>query len=505
MKISKINIARIITLLLTAATLTSCNTSDNTDSTTAAKDAATDAAGSTGEATSERLKPDLSEADFGGAEITIMGRALQDGGFVKYWSEVASEEQNGETMNDAVYKRNAYVEDKYNVRIKRLLVNDEGSLMADLQKLIRSGDSTVDAAIGGIHDNVGLSQGGLLTDLYNVPNLDLTKPWWDQKSVSELSIGGKLYFAVGDITPWANSFTHVVVFNKEMIQNYELESPYELVRRNEWTFDKFYDYCKAVAGDTDGDGVITEFDRHGVMTANDIFTVNVIAGGEHIVKKDKDDLPYFAINNDRALSVIAKVFELMSDNTVSLNVNHYLSKYNDPWFEVLRAQFRNGNGLFYQGGLEQMLIFRDLDTPIGILPVPKFDSAQEEYYHTMVFYWASSLNIPITNSDPDRLNMTGHIIEALAAESMYTVRPAYYDQTLTLKAMRDEESMEMLDIILASRSYDLGYFYGWGGITGIFGDMISSGTMDFSSRYEKKEASAIKQMQVTVDKFLSLD
>ena len=60
------------------------------------------------------------------------------------------------------------------------------------------------------------------------------------------------------------------------------------------------------------------------------------------------------------------------------------------------------------------------------------------------------------------------MVEALAAESMYTLTPAYYDIALERKYMRDEESREMLDIILSSRIVDLDIIFNWGGSYSLF-------------------------------------
>ena len=450
------------------------------------------------EAAESRLEPDLPERDFNGLEITLLGRAYEPGMTVKHFSETASEEENGEIMNDAIYRRNRKIEEKYNVIIKGQISGDKGSLSGDIKKSVNAGDKSFDAAFASIGDSAGLSQNGFLADLRNVPNLDLSKPWWDQRAVNSLSIGGRLFFTVGDITPWADPFTWIVVVNKELVRQYELDDPYELVRNNKWTFDKFYELCTAVSGDTNGDGLINEFDRHGVMSARENYVFQFIAGGESLVKKDSNDLPYLTINNDRAVNVAQKIFDMMTDKNAVLLVEDYSKGYSDPWFEVLRAQFRNGNGLFYMGGLEQMCIFRDLETEIGILPMPKYDSNQDGYYHIINTYWASSLAVPMTNDRPDE---TGFILEALCAESKYTVRPAFYDYTLTRKMMRDEDSVEMLDIILAARSYDLGMIYNWGDITGIFSNMLGKKTFSFSSDIEKKTEAIEKQMQKAIDKF----
>ena len=445
-----------------------------------------------------RIEPDLPERDFEGLEIRLLGRAYEPNMAVKHFSETVSEEENGELMNDAIYKRNREIETKYNVTIKGILSADKGSLYGDIKNSVNAGDNSFEAAFAGISDSSKLSQEGYIADLKTVPNLNLSQPWWDQRAVENLSIGGKLYFTVGDITPWADPFTWIVVVNKELLREYELENPYELVRNNNWTLDKFYELCVAVSGDTNGDGAIDEFDRHGVMSARENFAFQVIAAGESIIKKNSDDLPYIAINNERASNVAEKIFNMMSDKEATLLVEDYSTGYSDPWFEVLRTQFRNGNGLFYMGGLEQMCIFRDLETEIGVLPMPKYDSNQEGYHHILNTYWASSLCIPVTN---DKRDETGFILEALCAESKYTVRPAFYDSTLTQKMIRDEDSAEMLDIILASRAYDLGIIYNWGDITGVFGTMLSKQAFTFTSDIEKKMATAETQMQKAIDRF----
>ena len=452
------------------------------------------------ETTESRLMPDLPEKDFEGMTITLLGRLYEPEMTVKHFSETGSDEENGELMNDAIYKRNRTIEAKYNIKISGKISNDKGSLYNDIKKAVKAGDNSFDAAFPSIGDSARLSQEGILVNLRDVPNLNLSKPWWDQRAVNSLSIGGKLFFAVGDITPWADPFTWIVVVNKELIAQHGFENPYQLVRDNKWTFDKFYEMCAAVSGDTNGDGVINEFDRHGVMSAMENYVFTFIAAGESLVKKDSNDMPYVAINTDRAVDVAQKIFDIMLDREATLLVDHYTKGYSDPWFEVLRFQFRNGNGLFYMGGLEQMCIFRDLETDIGILPMPKFDSNQKEYYHILNMNWASSLIIPVTN---DKHDETGFILEALCAESRYTVRPAFFDSTLTRKMMRDEDSIEMLDIILASRAYDPGLIYNWGDISGIFSNMLSKKTFSFSSEIEKKIPKVEQQMQKAVDNFLN--
>ncbi len=50
-------------------------------------------------------------------------------------------------------------------------------------------------------------------------------------------------------------------------------------------------------------------------------------------------------------------------------------------------------------------------------------------------------------------------MEELAYQGKKLLTPAYYDQTLIGQYTRDEESVDMLDIIFATRVYDVGIYY----------------------------------------------
>ena len=108
--------------------------------------------------------------------------------------------------------------------------------------------------------------------------------------------------------------------------------------------------------------------------------------------------------------------------------------------------------------------------------------------------------IPITVTDFER---TGIIIEALSAESMYVLTPAYYEISLKTKYSRDNESQEMLDIIFASTVFDLGNIFDWGGVYSLPGTLTENSSTDFSSRYKKIEKSAIKNMEKTIEQYMS--
>ena len=68
------------------------------------------------------------------------------------------------------------------------------------------------------------------------------------------------------------------------------------------------------------------------------------------------------------------------------------------------------------------------------------------------------MTIPISVKG-DKLDELGVVLEALAAESHYTLIPEYIETSLKTKHSRDAESGEMIDIIISNRVYDPIYIY----------------------------------------------
>ncbi|MCL2816307.1 MAG: hypothetical protein FWD23_17065, partial [Oscillospiraceae bacterium] len=143
-----------------------------------------------------------------------------------------------------------------------------------------------------------------------------------------------------------------------------------------------------------------------------------------------------------------------------------------------------------------------METDFGILPPPKYNEQQENYYVAVDPWCTSAVSVPITVGDKEK---TGLILETLAYESRYILLPAYYDINLKTKFARDEESGAMIDIILNNRLYDLGDMYGWGSV-GTFFDNLAQGKGDsLVTFWDKNGSKIISAMEKTMDKISDLD
>ncbi|MCL2776025.1 MAG: hypothetical protein FWD71_22170, partial [Oscillospiraceae bacterium] len=139
---------------------------------------------------------------------------------------------------------------------------------------------------------------------------------------------------------------------------------------------------------------------------------------------------------------------------------------------------------------------RGMDANFGIVPLPKYDENQDKYY-SVVNAWSNALlGVPKSAADLDRVSI---ILEAMAAESRYTVQPAYYDIVLQRKYTRDDESQEMLDIIFGSKLYDIGAVYSFGNVFADFISLCNKSNTDVASYYDKNSA----KMQAAIDKVVN--
>lgn len=476
------NISKRITavVIIIASLLTSCSvTHETTDSLTQSD---SDIEVSSSEETTA-LEPDLPEADFDGYNCRFLVRNEEHIIFAA--KDIYAEIETGDIINDAVYRRNVKIEDKYNFKITQNAVLNPGTY---IQKLISANEDAYDVLIEASYISVNLAAKKMIVDLNTVPYLDFTKPWWDASMTEELSIGNKRYCNMGELIISDNDGTWAVLFNKNMINDYNMENPYDLVNNKTWTIDKMHEMSKIVAKDINNDDKMSVFDdQFGYATEPYNIFVMISGAGERIATKGDDDYPVLTMNTPRFISAYEKAVEFNTDYSNTVDAAK-VKETADPFYSGIIPAFNDGRILFYMGSMALVPQFRNMEQDFGILPTPKLDEEQIDYYSTMSIGNNGAIFIPVTYSDLERI---GIILEALSAESLYTLTPAYYDVSLKTKFTRDDESSEMLDIIFKNRIIDMGATYNFGRLF----DMILSGSANFSSEYEKREKIALTEIE----------
>lgn len=495
---AKHSIAMLLGCLLAVSSLASCGSGD-----TGSVDTAADTASGTtvpAETESTRLMPDLPEADYGGYVFRV-GHWEHTGWESRACHDIYAEAENGDTINDAVYTRNLAVFEKYNfsITLENVLFDE---LVTRVKNAVSAGDDVYDLAYLRLYEQKNLVSGGYFIDFNDIPNVDLTKPWWDQGCVESLTVDGKLYLAASSINISDENATASILFNKKIAADNDLEDMYQLVRDGKWTMDKMREIYSDVSADVNGDGKMDGEDLWGFLGGTDVAACFYIGSGGTVVSRDKDGALYDSMGSDKNFAIVGKVQEIMTDEKNFYN--HHLGtqalKSTDD--NQYRDLFSGGHGLFFWSRLDEVTTLRGMETDFGILPTPKYDELQENYISFVSQHIMGLMSVP--NTAPD-LARTGTILEALAAESYYTLTPAYYDVALKSKASRDDESAEMLDIIFANRIYDLGEYFNFGGIFDAITTVCQNESKGIASEYEKKASAFTKALDKWVEEIEALE
>ena len=439
------------------------------------------------------------EVDYNEYEFKILIRGQQD-----EWDsqDIVAEEDSAEVVESSVYRRNLEVEEKLNVKLKGLWVKI-GDQMGKLKKTVMAGDNAYDAVMLNLQDASNATKQDYLVNLADTSGVNLSRPWWDRSLMMETSVMNKTYFATGDISIMDNDGTWTMMFNKKLQKDLGLPDIYDIVKKGEWTLDKFSELGKGAVLDINGDGVIDYQDQVAFATTLDSVQGLFYSTGQRIIRKNADDIPYFALTGDTVMTNLEKIYDIFrgEGNFTMLSADYPNTSHGASTHLVVQDAFQEDRALFYAEVMQCVKRLRQMETEFGIIPLPKATAAQEQY-NTFVHAWASAtIAIPKGGEDNDRASA---VIEALAYGGYKFITPAYYEIALKSKYARDDESSEMLDLILAGRSADLGYVDAYGGLISSIVGCISTKKNTFASTIEKASSKIEKDIEKAIDKYEAL-
>ena len=487
MNTSKSVLTKILALLLVCCFVlpmaVACNGGGTGDDTTAAYE--------TEIVAGNENDPKIPAVDYEGYEFTYLTAApTSDPYYVEY---IISEGESSDLIMDAVYRRNIVLEDKYNIKFAQ---TEATSAQAEVRAQVMSGNTAFDAIMlrGGYMAN--LAREKLLYNLNDLEWVDMTKPYWDQNTARDLAVGNALYFTNCDMNM---KLPYGLFFNKQMIEDNQLTSPYTYIDNNEWTIDNFGKLVKSVSVDANNDGVYDENDRYGATFEHHNAVCLLYASGIRATTQDATGYPELTLMSDKTVDVYEKIKDIYSDpNTyfcatcaTGLDPHGFTHRWN-----YLRYLFTQDLYLFHfqaDGALDQ---FADMEHEFGMVPVPKYDSAQERYYSTYP-YLDNLFALPSIIEDVDR---TGRIVEDMNYYSSIITIPTWFETILQRKYTRDDESEECIKIIKDSRTYDIGLYFDFGGVRSKILDVdITKGNI--STNYAKLKKAIEVDIQDTWEKF----
>lgn len=374
--------------------------------------------------------------------------------------EVSVEALTGDVINDAIYNRNAAVEDRLGVKIVNQLTTDKDnySITETIRKQVQAGTDEYNLFANSVYATIMYTADNLFQNMTDLQYLDLDQPYWSQGFNEAASIGEAQYFATGAICLSMYRFIFVTFFNKGIFDENQVPYLYDVVNDGKWTLDYQRQISQNIYSDLNGNGTKDEVDRYGFITNHNMIGVDAYWSSCQlpILGKDADNFLVYNVNVERMSNAVDKINLLLHENDGAYLV---ANKSADAEQDDICRMFSQDQAAMTTLRLIHVESddMRNMSNLYGIVPVPKLDESQEKYYSyahdTMTAY-----GIPLTVVD-DELQMVGAFLEAMASESQRTVAPAYYELALKTKYVSDEESVKMLDDIVNNFYVDAGVLY----------------------------------------------
>ena len=413
------------------------------------------------------------DLDFEGEELTVLLRNNEV--TVREWYKESPEDE----LDEAVAMRNAAVEETLNLTINYEIISFPGDFhqMAEMANGMIIDDVASDlhyydvavhfALIGGYADIRDYNAN--LLDEETFPYFDFSLPCWNQ-SIVDTTVNNRLHLIAGDVN--ISQFDYAVVFwyNKTLYDREKDATDHEdiqdLALEGLWTYDELYVWANRLASDSNGTPG---------WQGDDIYGYAEMQANNNTQPVPKD--------------AIAAAFDIdllleNPDGTHSYNIvgNEKAAKAREMWIKLHEAtgtysgggsvnNFASGKYLFWSAemypGKDANMTIREMDDKYGLLPMPKFDADQPQYYTAS--YDGYSLMSVLDHAEstiPTKGKAVSAFLQLATEESYTSVRGYYFNRIVKPKYFGTDDSLgtvsksvELFDIIISNITFDFWTIY----------------------------------------------
>ncbi|MBR2465209.1 MAG: hypothetical protein IKB41_07290 [Clostridia bacterium] len=412
-----------------------------------------------------------------------------------YWTgegtvkpEFAQSEEVDDAVLSSIYKRNEAIKSRLGVDFN--FISEPGDsarrapFVARVQRAKDSGTHDFDL-IGSYSANAGsLLVAGLVQNITAADNnyIDIYKPWWPKNLTHNLAIANNLYFVSGDCSTNAIYQMIGIFFNKDMVnERYEQEAEtyfasnphvktpesgaeggntatnmiYEKVYAGKWTLDEFIYLAANTYVDKYGDGVTVD-DTFGLASNENILSSFYCGSNLRVIEPTADG-SVMKISDDwtstKTVRLVAKLHTLLGTNSYHSNLST-----GKTW----NLPFYNGTTYFMPGYMRQAegsLVNNDKVENYGILPTPKYDLNQKNYYTTIgneFSIYSIFVDFDTRGNFQETLSMFTAVLECWCSEAYRKTTPVIFELNMKLKSSPTQCEADMCEIIRASIEVELG-------------------------------------------------
>ena len=424
-------------------------------------------------------EPYLDAVTFEDPEFLILA-SVSDAEGGRHFSEFEGS-LTGNNLDAAIYHRDEAIQEKYQVVFN---IRTTKNWNTELRAASLTGDTYFHIATPGISNAVFSVSEGFVANLDLYPHFDFSKLWWNAQAMEQMSVLGRHLFAISDINLLAFDSVGVIFFNKGMATEYLDVDLFDLVRDGAWTYEKMMKLASDVTFDYSGDGVIGTGDVYGIAGGSYSALCFTFGGNYSFVVKDADGVPGLRDDYTDFFNFFQKVVSDHADPNV---VGYGLSDG--------AAMFGENRQLFRVEMLGASLDLRAAGVSYGILPLPKWNEAQTDFYTFPHQSASTTICIPTANKEYDK---TSRIVEDLAHYSRDHVLTHYIQGNLYLKNLDgDTDSYEIVLNLLQHLNCDIFFSYR-AGITDVLRTSMDNHDTNIASKFVKYDAPFRNQLSKIV-------
>ena len=477
--------------ILMLASVVACGKTEKPAATTTAADVTTDATTTAATEPAQTEPPkafdSVPEQNLGGEFHILYAQADN------CYEDFNAETLTGDLKNDLIFERNAMVEEKLGVDLQ-IQWTDYTDVDARCKIQVQAGTEDYNL-YGGHRISLALSYQGFHYDLSDIPTLDLTQEWWDQGYIDAITINDSLYTIIGDAGVSTLLFVSSLTFNKKLMDEANIAYPYDLVREGKWTMDALYNMTVDYGADLNGDGQIKrEDDRLSIVGwSSESGYSNFYSTGFAFINRDANGDYAISYDADRLSTILEKVVALWTSDYAYNNTGSGTAEH-----EITYGIFPSGRALFSDIVLSKIgTFYSDMEDDYGIVPLPKLDESQESYKSYLGFT-IPIMYVPANAFDAER---TGLIMEACSTASYDHVTPQMFEIVTKLKNARDEDSSEMIEIIIRNKFIDTAHFFDVEGYGTLPRTVITNKSANVTSVVKAFERIAAKEWDKIITSF----
>lgn len=361
-------------------------------------------------------------------------------------SVVGVDDASAGLIDDAVYRRNAIMSERYGIEVSEIIVKSSKAATTAENEIL-SGDPTFDVAMLNNTNVSKLARQGLWYDFATIDNISLEKSWWDQSANTQLRYGDHLYYTYSDMITSHFDAVRCFYFNQTIMQKHGMSTNelYQTAIDGNWTLEEMYTYAKDVYSDENGNGDADENDIYPVVGVPSTTYSALCSGSDasYIKIDPKTSLPYAYFTTEGFVSAYEQIMNIMTRENFFYTGCSKNTEATD--------MFVGGHSLFLMTTISNSNTMRtSMKEDFGFLPLPKRDTLQENYICNAPN--PCSVAIPYCHEDPERI---GFILEAMSYYSQDTVRTSYFEIRLYGQTSRDALSWQTLDIIFSNIAYNI--------------------------------------------------